>query len=399
MRIAFFSEVFLPKVDGVVTRLRNTISQLRKAGDEVLIFAPDGGIDQFEGARVIGMPAGRFPLYPELRLALPRRSMGKTLIDFRPDVIHAVEPVLLGVAGIYYADTRHIPLVVSYHTDLPRYLHYYGLGVFEGLVWQGMRRRHNSAAINLCTSSTTAEKLNAHGIERVMVWQRGIDTDLFHPSRATAEMRAYLSGGHPDSPLLLYVGRLSPEKNVEQLRSFLNGVPGARLALAGGGPHREALVKHFKGTPTFFAGYLEGERLASAFASADTFVLPSHTETLGLVALEAMAAGCPVVAARAGGIPDLIEDGVSGFLFDEESEGIEAVKLLLLDSPRRNQVRGAARVEAESWSWTAATDQLRNFYSQVQPTKGKASIHSASNSHMTRLAKLAAMGAIRRALP
>src|ERR1700734_3092810 len=76
MRIAIFSETFLPKVDGIVTRLRNTISQLRKAGDEVLIFAPDGGIDDFEGARVIGMTARRFPLYPELRLALPRRSMG-----------------------------------------------------------------------------------------------------------------------------------------------------------------------------------------------------------------------------------------------------------------------------------------------------------------------------------
>src|SRR5271169_2377473 len=101
MRIAFFSETFLPKVDGIVTRLSNTISQLRKAGDEVLIFAPDGGIEDFEGARVIGMPAGPFPLYPELRLALPRSSMRKSLMDFRPDLIHVVDPALLGVAGIY----------------------------------------------------------------------------------------------------------------------------------------------------------------------------------------------------------------------------------------------------------------------------------------------------------
>src|SRR5271154_7580175 len=111
MRIAFFSETFLPKVDGIVTRLRNTISELRKTGDEVLIFAPDGGIDDFEGARVVGLPAERFPLYPELKLALPRRSVGRILADFRPDVIHCVDPAVLGVAGIYYSVTMHVPLI------------------------------------------------------------------------------------------------------------------------------------------------------------------------------------------------------------------------------------------------------------------------------------------------
>lgn len=398
MRIAIFSEIFLPKVDGVVTRLRNTISQLRRAGDEVLIFCPEGGIEAFEGARVIGMPAGRFPLYPELRLALPRRSMGRALIDFQPDVIQAVEPALLGVAGIYYAAILRIPLVISYHTDLPRYLHYYGLGAIEGLVWQAMKLRHNQAAINLCTSSPMVEKLESHGIERVALWQRGIDTELFHPAQASREMRAYLSQGNPDSPLLLYVGRLSPEKNIEQLRPFLEALPDARLALVGGGPHKEFLARHFKHTAAFFPGYLEGTKLAAAFASADLFVLPSRTETLGLVLLEAMAAGCPVVAARAGGIPDLIEDGVSGFLFDDAVQGIEAAKFLLRGGAARELVRSRGRLEAEKWSWAAATSQLRNFYMQVQWEKGRASRYS-TNGHMARLAKLAAMGAIRRALP
>jgi glycosyltransferase involved in cell wall biosynthesis len=398
MRIAIFSEVFLPKVDGVVTRLRNTISQLHRAGDEVLIFCPDGGIDTFEGARVIGMPAGHFPLYPELRLALPRRSMGKALVDFQPDVIHAVEPALLGVAGIYYAAILRVPLVISYHTDLPRYLHYYGLGAIEGLVWQAMKLRHNQAAINLCTSSPMVEKLESRGIERVALWQRGINTELFHPSRASREMRAYLSEGHPDSPLLLYVGRLSPEKNIEELRSFLSAIPGARLALVGGGPHQKSLENYFKGTPTFFAGYLQGPRLAAAFASADLFVLPSRTETLGLVLLEAMAAGCQVVAARAGGIPDLIEGGVTGLLFDDAVQGIEAARFLLQGGAARKLVRSRGRLEAEKWSWAAATRQLRSFYMQVQWEKGKVSRYSNSG-HMARLAKLAAMGAIRRALP
>lgn len=394
MRIAFFSETFLPKVDGIVTRLRNTISELRKAGDEVLLFAPDGGIDDFEGARVIGMPAGRFPLYPELKLALPRRSVGRLLADFRPDVIHAIDPAVLGVAGIYYASTMRVPLVVSYHTDLPKYLHYYGLGAFECVVWQALRMRHKQAAINLCTSAAMVERLSAHGIGRVALWQRGIDTEVFHPARASREMRRHLSQGHPDSPLLLYVGRLSPEKNIEELRTFLNAVPNSRLAIVGGGPHKDRLVKHFSGTPTFFAGYLQGERLGSAFASADLFVLPSQTETLGLVVLEAMAAGCPAIAARAGGVPEIIEEGRTGLLFNDTAEGTRAAQHLLQDHDYRERIRSRARLEAEKWNWAAATDQLRSFYAQVLPARGKASARK-EDSQMRRLAKLAAMGAIR----
>jgi glycosyltransferase involved in cell wall biosynthesis len=394
MRIAFFTDTFLPKVDGVVTRLCNTIAELRKMGDEVLIFAPDGGIDEFEGARVIGMPAKRFPLYPELKLALPRRSVGRILTDFRPEVIHAVEPVFLGLAGVYYAAPLRVPLVVSYHTDLPKYLHYYNLGAFEGIVWQGLRARHKPAAINLCTSAAMVEKLTAHGIANVAVWQRGIDTETFHPSRASREMREHLSQGHPESPLLLYVGRLSPEKNIEALRSFLSAVPGCRLAIVGGGPHKERLVKHFGGSPTFFAGYLQGAKLASAFASADLFVLPSQTETLGLVTLEAMAAGCPAIAARAGGVPEIIEDGVTGLLFSDAAEGIRAAQFLLQDGERRERIRRRGRLEAENWSWAAATNQLRGFYAQLLAASDKVS-PGKEYSHMRRLAKLAAMGAIR----
>jgi glycosyltransferase involved in cell wall biosynthesis len=409
MRIAFFSETFIPKVDGIVTRLRNTISQLRKAGDEVIIFAPDGGIDDFEGAKVVGLPSAPFPLYPELRLALPRSSMRKALAEFQPDIIHAVDPVLLGIAGIYYASMLHIPLVASYHTQLPKYLAYYRLGMIEPLVWKLLRVRHNRAALNLCTSQAMVDELTSHGISRVILWQRGIDTDLFHPDKASSEMRAYLTEGNPDAPLLLYVGRLSPEKNIEQLKQILCAVPGARLALVGGGPHRAILEKHFEGTPTLFAGYLEGQRLAAAFASSDVFVLPSRTETLGLVLLEAMAAGCPVVAARAGGIPDIVQDGVNGLLFNEEHEAIQAVQLLIQNAETRDRIRTNALQEAQTWGWAAATAQLRRFYAQVLASAESAVTREralaaarerafASNPPMKRMAKLAAIGVIRRVL-
>ena len=141
MRIAFFTETFLPKTDGIVTTLCQTIHQLREIGHEVLIFSPAGGIVEFENCPVVGMKSIAFPLYPELRLALPRASMRKVLAEFMPDILHVADPALLGIAALYYGGGKqggalHLPVVVSYHTDLPNYLHYYGLGFLQPHVWK-----------------------------------------------------------------------------------------------------------------------------------------------------------------------------------------------------------------------------------------------------------------------
>jgi glycosyltransferase involved in cell wall biosynthesis len=144
-------------------------------------------------------------------------------------------------------------------------------------------------------------------------------------------------------------------------------MPEATLALVGDGPAREKLKRHFQGTRTRFLGYYRGERLASAFASADALLFPSRTETLGLVLLEAMAAGCPVVAARAGGIPDIVTDGVNGCLFDPaDPDGLTRATRRLFDSASyRERLHRNARLEAEQWSWAAATDALRSYYQAV----------------------------------
>ncbi|MEO1765200.1 MAG: glycosyltransferase, partial [Cyanobacteria bacterium J06629_18] len=275
-------------------------------------------------------------------------------------------------AGIIHSKVHNIPLVASYHTHLPQYLQHYGLGMLEGLLWELLKAGHNQAALNLCTSTAMVEELTSHGIERVDLWQRGVDTELFHPSLTSDEMRQHLSQNHPESPLLLYVGRLSAEKEIERIKPILEGIPEARLALVGDGPHREALEKHFSGTNTFFVGYLTGTDLASAFASADAFIFPSRTETLGLVLLEAMAAGCPVVAARSGGIPDIVTDGVNGYLFEPKSDdagAIAATLRLLGENQEREIIRQNARQEAERWGWSAATRQLESFYEGVVYSK------------------------------
>lgn len=370
MRVAFFTETFLPKMDGIVTTLCQTIRQLRELGHEVLIFAPEGGMAEFEGFRVVGMKCRAFPLYPELRLALPRASMRRVLMEFKPDILHVADPALLGIAGLYYGGGQdggalRVPVIISYHTDLPKYLRYYGLGFLETYVWKILRVRHRRATLNLCTSEIMVMELRQHSIEPVELWPGGVDTDLFRPCSRSEAMRQRLTQENPDSPLLLYVGRLSAEKNLESLRSLLKALPGARLALVGDGPQRSKLEKHFAGLPVVFAGFLYKEELASAYASSDIFVMPSRTETLGLVVLEAMASGLPVVAARAGGIPEMIQDGVTGYLVETESETIERVGALLASKDDREAMGQRARAEASSRSWKSATQQLVNQYEQA----------------------------------
>lgn len=367
MRIALFTETFLPKIDGIVTRLRHTVEHLQRNGDKVLIFSPDYGLEEYKGAKIYGVEGFPLPMYPELKMAVPRPSIGRELEKFQPDIVHVVNPAILGLGGIYYAKAMKIPLVASYHTHLPQYLQHYGLGMLEGFLWELLKAAHNQAQLNLCTSMAMVEELRNHGIERVDLWQRGVDTETFQPDLASQEMRSKLSQGNPDRPLLLYVGRLGAEKEIDRIKPVLEAIPDARLALVGDGPNRENLEKLFAGTPTNFVGYLRGKELASAYASADAFIFPSRTETLGLVLLEAMAAGCPVVAARSGGIPDIVTDGVNGYLFDptDENGAIVATQRLLAHQEERETLRQNARTEAERWGWAAATRQLQRYYQSV----------------------------------
>jgi glycosyltransferase involved in cell wall biosynthesis len=235
MRIALFTETFLPKVDGIVTRLCHTVEHLQRNGDQVLVVSPDGGLTEYKGAKIYGVSGFPLPLYPELKLALPRPSIGVALEKFQPDLIHVVNPAVLGLGGLYYAKVMQLPLVASYHTHLPQYLHHYGLGMLEGVMWELIKVSHNQAQLNLCTSTAMVQQLREHGIERLDLWQRGVDIETFYPELASLEMRSHLSQGHPESPLLLYVGRLGAEKEIDRIKLVLDAIPGARLALVGDG--------------------------------------------------------------------------------------------------------------------------------------------------------------------
>jgi len=178
-------------------------------------------------------------------------------------------------------------------------------------------------------------------------------------------MRSKLSQGNSDAPLLLYVGRLGLEKSLDKLKKVLDTLPNARLALVGTGPYEDKLKTLFKDYPTvYFAGQMVGEELSQAYASCDVFVMPSETETLGFVVMEAMASGLPVIGARAGGLIDLIEHDKTGYLANSDDEMIEFtayVKKIVESTELRKRMSEEALMWSQQWSWETATSKLRNI--------------------------------------
>lgn len=364
LRIALFTETFLPKVDGIVSILRLMLRRFQEEGHEVIVFAPKGAPEEYAGARVIGTSGISAPFYPELKLSVAGPRIWRNLQRFRPDIVHVLNPFVLGPFGLWFARRMRAPVVASFHTDVARYAHHYGLGLFSPIVWNYMRFLHNQADVNLCPSTAVRSDLIQHGFRRVRWWHRGIDTEQFHPGPRDPELRARLTDGNPDDFLILNVGRQAPEKNLDQLRDAIFPRSGVRLALVGGGPGHESLKSHFAGTPTVFPGYLKGEELVNAYRAADAFIFPSTTETFGLVALEAMACGVPVIAARSGGILDTVVHGMNGLLFDPHAphEIGEHVNMLRNNPQMYQELADNALNHARNRSWRATMDQLINYY-------------------------------------
>ena len=262
------------------------------------------------------MPGFRLIFYKQVQLTLDLglRALNR-LRKSRPDVIHAVTPGFFVIPAILYSRLLNIPLVISYHTHLPHYAERYVK--IPGVQYLAVKLAEwylptalNFADLTLATSPQLKQQMVDLGCRNVEVWRKGVNTEVFNSAYnvSNVEMRSRMTGGEPHRPLLLYVGRLGREKNIDEIKAVLERVPEARLAIVGSGPAEEELKVHFAGTDTIFMGQMTGEDLSRAYAAADVFVMPSTSETLGFVVLEAMASEVPVVGARAGGIPNLIND-------------------------------------------------------------------------------------------
>ena len=364
MRIAIFTETFLPKVDGIVIVLCHFLEYLSQEGHDVLVLAPEGGPDPYAGAKVVGLKGFKFILYPELTLVPPLFGIKKHLVEFQPDLIYLVNPASLGLGGVREAHRLDIPLVASYHTDVPGFAARMGMAYTQRSLWAFFRQVYNQADLVFVPSNFTKKEIEAHGFERVVVWSHGVDSQLYNPTKKSLEWRKRLMDEENGENLILYVGRLAAEKRIDWLLPVLKTNPGTRLAIVGDGPARESLEKMFQGTQTVFTGYLYGEDLAAAYASADIFTFPGANETFGNVIIEAMSSGLPVVVPDSGGVVDFVEQNVNGLLFDSEDQDLFAssVHALMADPDRARKMGAAGREKAEIMSWNAVNDAAIQYF-------------------------------------
>jgi glycosyltransferase involved in cell wall biosynthesis len=371
MRVTIVTETYFPQVNGVSRTLRELARYLQESGDEVQLICPNYGI-VIDQQNVYPVPSIVLPFYKELHL--PRPPFGRVhraVAAFRPDIIHIATEATLGWSLLRYGLARGIPIVSSFHTNFDQYSGHYGVGWAKGMIWRYLRWFHNRTRETYVPSNTTIHELETMGFERLALWRRGVDSDVFRPDRpGRADVRRAL-GWSADDVVIAYVSRIAPEKNVEYLAHALAIVaaqsPGVRILFVGDGPSRGVLQQRI-GSIAHFAGYRQGADLADHYAAADLFAFSSRTETLGNVVLEAMSSGLPVVALRAGGVGETIESGSNGILVEpgEPPERFAAALRWLIDqADERRRMAEAARAYAVSQSWETIMASLRSRYQTV----------------------------------
>lgn len=369
MRVVIVTESFPPDVNGVAHCALQTARHLVDRGHLPLVVAPapapGSGPDTDAPCPVVRIPSLPLPGYPQVRVALPSRRLAAALVAHRPDVVHLASPFVLGVRGMAAAARFGVPAVAVYQTDLAGYARTY-MGAGEAAAWRRIRSVHAAADRTLAPSGAARSDLEEHGVPRVRLWPRGVDTVRFRPDRRDEALRRELA---PNGELIVgYVGRLAPEKHVDLL-SGICGLPGVRLVVVGDGPSRPHLAEALPGA--VFPGRRTGDDLARIFASLDVFAHTGPFETFCQTVQEAMASGVPVVAPAVGGPLDLVAHGRTGLLVPPHDAAAlrQAVRDLAADPARRAAYGAAARATVGGRTWAAVGDQLIGHYDEVLATR------------------------------
>ncbi|MEU1003206.1 glycosyltransferase family 4 protein [Streptomyces tibetensis] len=365
MRVVIVTESFPPDVNGVAHCALRTARHLVDRGHAPVVVAPapapGNKPDAFAPCPVVHVLSLPLPGYPQVRVALPSRRLAATLVEHRADVVHLASPFVLGVRGMAAAARLGIPAVAVYQTDLAGYARTY-MGAGEAAAWRRIRAVHGAADLTLAPSSAALHDLETHGVPRLRLWPRGVDTERFRPDRRDETLRRALA---PNGELIVgYVGRLAPEKQVELLAGVC-GLEGVRVVIVGDGPSRPGLEQALPGA--VFLGRRTGDDLARIFASFDVFAHTGPFETFCQTVQEAMASGLPVVAPAAGGPLDLVAHGHTGLLVPPHDATAvrDAVRSLAADAGLRAGYGAAGRATVEGRTWAAVGDRLIEHYTQV----------------------------------
>jgi glycosyltransferase involved in cell wall biosynthesis len=364
-RVAIFAEAFLPKVDGVSKTAYLALRYLEQTGREVIVFAPDIAPHSVSNTEVYPLPSLGFAAAPETRMALPHPLIVQKLNEFKPDLIHMFSPAVLSVSGMLYGRQNHIPVVANYQTDLPNYANVYGMPFLHDLVRDWLRYVHNGSHLTLVPTHSTMRQLREQGYRRLRKWGRGVNSVRFNPANRSDAMRArLLNGRDPAALLCIYVGRLANEKRVDLLLEVAR-TPGIALTIIGDGGMRAELERLFEGTNTHFTGYMLGDELGQAYASADVFMFTGAFETFGQVVQEALASGLPSVIINQGGITDLVQDGFNGFQCPADPHAFAAAARTLRDNPELHHMMSLNAQSVRENKWETVLSQLESHYAEA----------------------------------
>ena len=381
MRILMISDVYFPRINGVSTSIQTFRRGLHAAGHETILIAPEyPGAAADSETGILRVPSRCVPRDPEDRAMKLGgiRALRSQLERLEPDLVHIQTPFIAHYQGTALARALRVPVIETYHTYFEEYLHHY-VPLMPRAVMRFVARRFTVSQCNVLDalvvpSRAMEQALLDYGVECPMhIIPTGMEMERFAGGDGQ-RFRAQL-GIAPGQPVLVHVGRIAHEKNIEFLfRMFalvVRSKPGAVFVVAGEGPALASckayvrslgLTQHVR-----FVGYLSREReLLDCYRAGDLFVFSSRTETQGLVLLEAMALGVPVVSTAHMGTADIVTPQRGAQLApDDEGEFANIVVRLLEDAPRRAAMSAEARAYAATWSASAMADRLADLYSAV----------------------------------
>jgi phosphatidylinositol alpha 1,6-mannosyltransferase len=361
VRVAIVAESFLPSVNGVTNSVLRVLQHLERSGHRALVLAAGDPPASVHGAHVVGIPSLPLPTYTDFRLGMPTsRFIARVLNTFGPDVVHLASPFTTGAPALRAAARCGVPAVAVYQTDVAGFATHYPLAAAAAdLAWRRIRSIHNRSDLTLAPSRTSAAALAEHGIDRVRLWPRGVDTAAFGPQHYDHELRRRLA---PDGEVIVgFLGRLALEKRIDDLAT-LHDQLGVRLVLIGDGPDRERLQRLLPRAR--FLGMLHGVALSRAVATLDVGVQTGPHETFCQSAQEMMASAVPVVGVGAGAVAELVTSSHTGWLYPPGD--LDALRQGVLDlagdRAKRRAMGRAAQEAVRGRTWPVVCEQLMDHY-------------------------------------
>ncbi len=380
LNIAFYTDSYLPAVDGVVTSINNFASELERRGHKVYIFTA-GKKDGNESAYNVFFSKGvRFKKYPQYTFAVFPYLSASRARKLKIDLVHAHTPFSMGISGLMASKVNRVPIVGSFHTlftDKSVIKEYVSSnGFLESMAsrysWSYARFFYNKCDLVTAPSRAIEELLHRHRIMDTRVIENGVDTKLFNPRVNGKAIRKMLIGDSRKK-VVMYVGRVSIEKKLDVMINAARLLRKSDLVfvIIGGGPsleHYKSMVRRHGLEGMFrFLGFVENAKLPEYYAASDVFCIPSTFETQGIVSIEAMACGKPVVGADYLALKELIRNGYNGEKFEpNDAQGCASkIEKVINDVDR---YKGMAAT-AERFSIESTTDRLLKVYNEITEQK------------------------------